>query len=64
MTTRGFGKGELETVGRWIVEVLGGLARGPDDNSTTETCVHKRVRELCSRFPIHTKLGAGYARES
>ena len=63
-TTRGFGQREFETVGRWIVEVLGGLARGPDDNSTTETCVHKRVRELCSRFPIHTKLGAGYARES
>jgi len=63
-TTRGFGQREFETVGRWIVEVLGGLARGPDDNSTTETCLHKRVRELCSRFPIHTKLGAGYARES
>jgi glycine hydroxymethyltransferase len=63
-TTRGFGRGEFETVGRWIVEVLGGLARGSDDNSTTEMCVHKRVRELCARFPIYAKLGAGCARDS
>jgi glycine hydroxymethyltransferase len=64
VTTRGFGQGEFETVGRWIVEVLGGLARRPDDNSPTEMCVHKGVRELCARFPIYAKLGAGCARDS
>ena len=64
VTTRGFRKGELETVGRWIVEVTGGLARGPADNGGTEASVHKGVRELCARFPIYAKIGAGCGRDS
>jgi glycine hydroxymethyltransferase len=61
-TTRGFGQDEFQTVGRWIVEVLRALARGSGDNGMTEACVYKEVRELCSRFPIYAKLGAGRAR--
>ncbi|MBV8131727.1 MAG: serine hydroxymethyltransferase [Alphaproteobacteria bacterium] len=61
-TTRGFGQDEFRTVGRWIVEVLRGLARGPGGDGTAETCVHREVHELCARFPIYTKLGAGRAR--
>jgi len=57
-TTRGFGQDEFRTVGRWIVEVLGGLARGPGNNGMAEACVHKKVHELCARFPIYEKLGA------
>jgi glycine hydroxymethyltransferase len=57
-TTRGFGQDEFRTVGRWIVEVLDGLARGPGNNGMAEACVHKKVHELCARFPIYEKLGA------
>ena len=63
-TTRGFGQDEFRTVGRWIVELLGGLARGPADNGAAETCVRKEVHELCARFPIYAKLEAGRARDS
>ena len=63
-TTRGFGQDEFRTVGRWIVELLGGLARGPGDNGAAETCVGKEVHELCARFPIYAKLEAGRARDS
>jgi glycine hydroxymethyltransferase len=63
-TTRGFGQDEFRTVGRWIVELLGGLARGPGDNGAAETCVRKEVHELCARFPIYAKLEAGRARDS
>ena len=63
-TTRGFGQDEFRTVGRWIVELLGGLARGPGDNGGAETCVRKEVHELCARFPIYAKLEAGRARDS
>ena len=57
-TTRGFGQDEFRTVGRWIVEVLGGPARGLGNNGMAEACVHKKVHELCARFPIYEKLGA------
>jgi len=63
-TTRGFGQDEFRTVGRWIVELLGGLARGPGDNGAAETCVRKEVHELCARFPIYAELEAGRARDS
>jgi len=61
-TTRGFRRNEFQTVGRWIVEVLRGLARGPGDNDMAETCVHRKVHELCAAFPIYATLGAGRAR--
>jgi glycine hydroxymethyltransferase len=61
-TTRGFGQGEFQTVGGWIVEVLRGLARGLGDNGGAEACVRKEVHELCARFPIYPKFGVDGAR--
>jgi glycine hydroxymethyltransferase len=61
-TTRGFRRGEFQCVGRWIFEVLRGLARGSGENGDVEACVHREVHELCARFPIYGKLGAGGAR--
>src|SRR5271166_5848579 len=61
-TTRGFGRDEFRTVGRWIVEVLRGLPRGPGDNGMAEACVLREVHELCARFPIYAKLGADRVR--
>ena len=52
-TTRGFGIGEFRQVGRWIGEVLRGLAQHPDDNSGVEARVRGAVGELCERFPVY-----------
>jgi glycine hydroxymethyltransferase len=52
-TTRGFGTAEFQQVGRWIGEVLRGLARHPDDNAATEARVRDAVTALCDRFPVY-----------
>jgi glycine hydroxymethyltransferase len=53
-TTRGLGRDEFHAIGRWIVETLSGLARGPIANESTELRVREEVSELCARFPIYT----------
>jgi glycine hydroxymethyltransferase len=54
-TTRGFGEPEFAQVGRWIVEVVDGLAaNGPEDgNAAVEAKVKAEVTELCARFPVY-----------
>jgi glycine hydroxymethyltransferase len=52
-TTRRFGESEFRQVGRWIGEVLRGLAQNPEDNSGIETKVRTDVTSLCARFPIY-----------
>jgi glycine hydroxymethyltransferase len=52
-TTRGFGVAEFRQVGKWIVEVLRGLARAPAENATVEARVRREVAELCARFPVY-----------
>ncbi|MGB1547881.1 MAG: serine hydroxymethyltransferase, partial [Alphaproteobacteria bacterium] len=52
-TTRGFGVEEFRLVGDLIADVLEGLAKNPEDNSTAETAAKQRVDELCRRFPIY-----------
>jgi glycine hydroxymethyltransferase len=52
-TTRGFGQSEFRQVGRWIGEVLRGLAQNPADNSGIESKVWADVAVLCARFPIY-----------
>src|SRR5690606_21393 len=53
-TTRGFGVAEFAQVGKFITEVLDGLARNGDDkNADVEADVRGRVIELCRRFPIY-----------
>ena len=51
-TTRGFGEGEFRQVGRWIGEVLDGVAAG-GDNSAFEARVRGEVLTLTKRFPIY-----------
>ncbi|PLL12620.1 serine hydroxymethyltransferase [Tabrizicola sp. TH137] len=56
-TTRGFGEGEFRQIGRWITEVVDGLAaNGEDGNSTVEAKVKAEVEALCQRFPIYPNL--------
>ena len=51
-TTRGFGEAEFRQVGRWIGEVLDGVATG-GDNSAVEAKVRSEVLALTKRFPIY-----------
>jgi glycine hydroxymethyltransferase len=56
-TTRGFGETEFRQIGRWITEVVDGLARnGENDNAEVEAKVRAEVEALCHRFPIYPDL--------
>ncbi len=53
-TTRGFGEEEFRQVGRWIVEVVDGLAAaGTEGDAEVEARVEAGVHALCERFPIY-----------
>jgi len=47
VTTRGFGKEEMELIASLIVKVITNI-----DNPDIENQVHEEVRQLCSHFPI------------
>ncbi|CAN1547267.1 GlyA Glycine/serine hydroxymethyltransferase [Paracoccaceae bacterium] len=56
-TTRGFGEEEFRQIGRWIIEVVEGLAQnGEDGNGAVEASVKAKVEALCERFPIYPGL--------
>jgi glycine hydroxymethyltransferase len=55
-TTRGFGEAEFRQVGRWIVEVVDGLAAHGEQNGAAERKVAAEVQALCERFPIYQGL--------
>ncbi|MCC7049003.1 MAG: serine hydroxymethyltransferase [Alphaproteobacteria bacterium] len=50
-TARGLGTPEFAQVGRWIGQVLDGLARG--DNGAAEQRARGEVQQMCRRFPIY-----------
>ena len=53
-TTRGFGTGEFQQIGRWIAEVVDAVAaHGESGNAAVEADVRGRVLDLCGRFPIY-----------
>ncbi len=53
-TTRGFGEAEFRQVGRWIGEVVDGLAaNGAEGNAAVEAKVRDQVLALTARFPIY-----------
>ena len=56
-TTRGFGEAEFRDIGRWIIEVVDGLAaHGADGNAAAEAAVRAKVASLCARFPLYPGL--------
>ncbi|RBI86619.1 serine hydroxymethyltransferase [Rhodosalinus halophilus] len=56
-TTRGFGEPEFRQIGRWITEVVDGLAaNGEEGNGEVERKVKGEVAELCGRFPLYPQL--------
>ena len=56
-TTRGFGGPEFAQIGRWICEVVDGLAatEGAGDGAR-EARVKAEVADLCGRFPLYPGL--------
>ena len=56
-TTRGFGEAEFRQIGKWIVEVVDGLAaNGEDGNGEVEAAVKAKVEALCEKFPMYPGL--------
>ena len=56
-TTRGFAEAEFRDIGRWITEVVDGLAaNGEDGNGAVEAAVRAKVQGLCDQFPIYPGL--------
>ena len=56
-TTRGFGEPEFRQIGRWICEVVDGLAaNGADGNGAVEDRIRAEVAGLTARFPIYPGL--------
>ena len=56
-TTRGFGETEFRQIGRWITEVVDGLAaNGEEGNGDVEARVMNEVLTLCQRFPVYPTL--------
>ncbi|SEM49315.1 glycine hydroxymethyltransferase [Loktanella fryxellensis] len=56
-TTRGFTETEFRQIGRWIVQVVDGLAaNGSDGNAEVEAEVRAQVEALCDAFPIYPGL--------
>ena len=54
-TTRGFSEEEFRQIGRWITEVVDGLAaNGEDGNAEVEARVKTEVKALCDRFPVYS----------
>ena len=52
-TTRGFGVGEFQQVGRWIADVVESMAGGDAADRAVVERVAGEVRQLTSRFPIY-----------
>ncbi len=55
-TARGFGTHDFRQIGRWIGQVLDGLARDSGGNRALEAAVREEVSALCRRFPIYPEL--------
>ena len=56
-TTRGFAEAEFRQIGKWIVEVVDGLAaHGEDGNAEVEAEVKAKVEALCKAFPLYPTL--------
>ena len=56
-TTRGFAEAEFRQIGRWITEVVDGLAaNGEEGNAAVEAKVRAEVKTLCDRFAIYPGL--------
>ena len=53
-TTRGFTEMEFTQVGKWIVEVVDGIASSDAGmNAGVEEQVRSQVTALCAKFPIY-----------
>lgn len=51
VTTRGFGKAEVNTLANWMCDVIENM-----DDKKLIPDVHEQVRDLCYRFPVYAPL--------
>jgi glycine hydroxymethyltransferase len=47
LTTRGMGTGEMQTIGKWMLEAL----RAPEDETVLKR-ISNEIRTLCQQFPV------------
>jgi glycine hydroxymethyltransferase len=47
LTTRGMGTGEMQTIGKWMLEAL----RAPEDETVLKR-ISNEIRTLCQKFPV------------
>ena len=52
-TTRGFGEKEFTEIGNLIADILEGLRKSPEDNSSIEKSVFEKVKIITDKFPIY-----------
>jgi glycine hydroxymethyltransferase len=52
-TTRGFGEKEFTEIGNLIADILEGLRKSPEDNSSIEKIVFEKVKIITDKFPIY-----------
>ena len=56
-TTRGFDEDDFRQIGRWIIEVVDGLAlSGEEGNHAVEEKVRSEVAVLCAKYPLYPNL--------
>ena len=56
-TTRGFDENDFRQIGRWIIEVVDGLAEnGEEGNSAVEEKVKSEVATLCAKYPLYPNI--------
>ena len=56
-TTRGFDENDFRQIGRWIIEVVDGLAiNGKEGNHAVEEKVKSEVALLCAKYPLYPNL--------
>ena len=56
-TTRGFDEDDFRQIGRWIIEVVDGLAlNGEEENHAVEEKVRSEVAVLCAKYPLYPNL--------
>ncbi len=56
-TTRGFGEAEFRQIGKWITQVVDGLAaNGEAANAEIEKTIRQSVTKMCEKFPIYSNL--------
>ena len=53
ITSRGMGEDEMRVIAGWTADILGDV-----ENTVLREKIREGVRELCGRFPLHSRTHA------